>query len=73
VWLPDRPHPVLNDRKGYATAAERDTAIADLFDEFGLRAPEEVPAVNEGFPVIAAEDEVEAVALGGTFDYLGAS
>jgi type IV secretory pathway TraG/TraD family ATPase VirD4 len=65
VWLPERPRPVLNERKGYATDAKRETAIAALFVEFGLLEP-------EGAPVVEADDELEAVALAGTFDHLGA-
>jgi hypothetical protein len=66
VWLPDRPRPVLNERKGYATASDREAAIAELFDEFGLNEP-------EGAQVVEAEDEVEAVALAGMFDHLAGS
>jgi type IV secretory pathway TraG/TraD family ATPase VirD4 len=35
VWLPERKAPILNKRKGYESAALRDSAIQDLLDEFG--------------------------------------
>jgi hypothetical protein len=63
VWLPDRPRPVLNDRKGYATDAKREAAIEALFVEFGFTEP-------EGAPVVEADDELEAVVIAGTFDHL---
>jgi hypothetical protein len=63
VWLPDRPRPVLNDRKGYPTDAKREAAIAAIFVEFGLVEP-------EGAPVVEADDECEAVAIVGMFDHL---
>jgi hypothetical protein len=46
VWLRDRSHPVLNERKGYATDARREEAIVALFLEFGLVEPEGVPVVE---------------------------
>lgn len=63
VWLPDRPRPVLNDRKGYPTDAKREVAIEALFVEFGL-------TESEGAPVVEADDELEAVLVAGTFDHL---
>jgi hypothetical protein len=37
VWLPNRPKPILNVRKGYETVALREKAIEDTLNAFDAR------------------------------------
>jgi type IV secretory pathway TraG/TraD family ATPase VirD4 len=47
MWLPERTKPILNQRKGYATAALRDDDIAKALAAFDAQAEAELPVVDD--------------------------